>query len=80
MIFKDRILCTFCKWRDFNARYPACKAYPDGVPTEILNNRVDHRKPYKGDGGVTFKFDADSFDEMPEIKIEGATNAPDIDR
>ncbi len=26
-----------------------------GIPIEILCGEVDHRKPYKGDNGITFK-------------------------
>jgi len=33
----------------------ACKAYPDGIPDEILINDVDHRNPYTGDNGITFE-------------------------
>ena len=32
-----------------------CKAYPDIIPDEILNNDVDHRKPYIGDNGIVFE-------------------------
>jgi hypothetical protein len=31
-----------------------CAAYPDGIPTEILESVVDHRLPYAGDGGIQF--------------------------
>lgn len=33
----------------------SCTAFPDGIPTPILYNEVDHRNPYKGDGGVRFE-------------------------
>jgi len=26
-----------------------CRAYPEGIPEEIIENRVDHRYPYAGD-------------------------------
>jgi len=32
-----------------------CPAFPDGIPEEILNNRVDHRNPYKRDNGIQFE-------------------------
>lgn len=32
-----------------------CKAFPRGIPTEIIERRHDHAKPYPGDHGITFK-------------------------
>lgn len=32
-----------------------CRAFPDGIPKEILTGEVDHSKPYKGDHGIQFK-------------------------
>jgi hypothetical protein len=42
-------------------RVPAfCDAFPDGIPTDILNNEADHRKPFPGDHGILFDaIDAD---------------------
>lgn len=31
-----------------------CAAYPDGIPAAIWEGRIDHRRPYRGDGGTTF--------------------------
>jgi hypothetical protein len=31
-----------------------CSAYPDGIPTEILASKHDHRLSYQGDHGITF--------------------------
>jgi len=31
-----------------------CKAFPYGIPQEILNGDFDHRKPYHGDNGIRF--------------------------
>jgi len=33
----------------------SCKAFPDGIPSKILNGEHDHRKGYVGDGGVRYK-------------------------
>jgi len=32
-----------------------CKAYPDQIPVEILQGKVDHTKPYIEDGGIQFE-------------------------
>ena len=37
------------------ARGQSCLAYPKGIPQAILTGQHDHRKPYRGDGGVRFE-------------------------
>lgn len=32
-----------------------CEAFPDGIPDAIIIEGKDHRKPFKGDGGIRFK-------------------------
>ena len=32
----------------------ACAAFPGGIPDAISSGRVDHTKPYPGDGGIRF--------------------------
>ena len=59
MTFFDRFLCIYCKRFDGTqfidgADTVTCDAYPDGIPREIITNKVDHRSPYRGDGGLTF--------------------------
>lgn len=44
--------CAFCTRKQPGTR---CKAFPDGIPAEILQNRFDHRLNYPGDNGVTFE-------------------------
>lgn len=31
-----------------------CDAFPGGIPWDILLSKVDHRKPFAGDGGIAF--------------------------
>lgn len=32
-----------------------CKAFPRGIPFEILNGKVMHTKPYPNDNGILFE-------------------------
>ena len=31
-----------------------CDPFPEQIPWDILLSKADHRKPFAGDGGVTF--------------------------
>jgi len=33
----------------------ACKAFPDGIPMQILKNEWDHREEFPGDNGIQFE-------------------------
>ena len=49
-------ICTYCK--HYNIDDPvnySCKAYPDGIPKEIIHSEHDHTKPFKGDNGIQFE-------------------------
>ena len=42
-----------------------CAAFPDAeIPTPILLNEPDHRRPYSGDGGIRFEPKPGSFTEV----------------
>lgn len=44
--------CLTCVHRiDLNT----CKAFPDGIPEEIVRERVVHDKPYPGDNGIRYE-------------------------
>jgi hypothetical protein len=44
--------CLDCKhW----VRGAVCAAFPNGIPDVILENKVSHLKPYKGDKGIQFE-------------------------
>jgi hypothetical protein len=32
-----------------------CKAFPSGIPDEILQGEHDHREPYSGDNGILYE-------------------------
>lgn len=49
-------ICNKCEHNIMvKTSYPKCKAYPDGIPEEILDGRVNHKKTYIGDNGIIFK-------------------------
>jgi len=32
-----------------------CRAFPNGIPSSIIDGLIDHTKPYPGDNGVIFE-------------------------
>ena len=44
MIYKDPI-CSSCKWEVNDKPGAYCKAFPDGIPDEILLGDNDHSEP-----------------------------------
>lgn len=49
-------LCMRCKhfFGKDHPEAPACKAFPNGIPNEIILSRANHRKPFDGDRGILF--------------------------
>lgn len=45
--------CGNCKHKTLGAA--TCKAYPRGIPREILRGEVKHISPYPGDNGIQFE-------------------------
>jgi hypothetical protein len=67
-------MCAYCQRFATQRRDGEfCTAYPDGtgIPREILDSKVDHRKPYPGDHGLQFKQRSD----MPDFFAGGWTPA-----
>ena len=48
------VQCAVCRHRRDNK---TCRAFPSGIPKEILSGEHDHRKPYPGDHGIQFEPD-----------------------
>jgi len=47
-------LCDTCDHRSKSV--PSfCLAFPGGIPFDILIGKVDHKKPVKGDSGITYQ-------------------------
>ena len=47
-----KILCLQCKHYSDNLK---CKAFPKGIPQEIVNGEVDHISSYDGDKGIQYE-------------------------
>lgn len=50
--------CMVCA--HFNAAITTtnvCSAFPEGIPTTILLNKTDHRRPVAGDHGIQWTLD-----------------------
>jgi len=45
-------ICLDCKHYYKGALGFSCKAYPEGIPKEIMTSEIDHKKPYKNDNGI----------------------------
>jgi len=45
--------CTFCAHRSPDGS--KCRAYPNGIPVEILFNEHDHFTPFQGDNGILYE-------------------------
>jgi hypothetical protein len=48
---------------------PFCAAFPDGIPDEVYDNRLDHRQPIDGDHGV--RWESRGGQEFPAYAFPG---------
>jgi hypothetical protein len=61
-------LCTHFNY-DPEVGKPACAAFPQGIPVEILTGQVDHRQPYDGDNNIQFAPDRPVSVDRIESKL-----------
>jgi len=61
-------LCHRClHWRRDEFDGFRCAAFPDGIPSAILEGDHDHREAYDGDGGIRFEEGTPTLDESLTI-------------
>ena len=47
------VQCNTCKHRGPSAF--KCKAFPEGIPKEIIEGKHNHEKTYPGDNGILYE-------------------------
>lgn len=51
-------LCIVCqRLRPSGDGSLSCAAFPEGIPTELLEGKADHRRPFPGDREIRFEPD-----------------------
>lgn len=50
-------ICIECVYFRRNGKGLTCKAFPKGIPDDILFSRHDHRQAFEGDRGIVFEQD-----------------------
>ena len=46
-------MCVTCRHKELSS--PTCAAFPNGIPSDILDGTVAHRAPYPGDRGIRYE-------------------------
>ena len=72
--------CSACEHR--NWMLDNCKAFPQGIPQELLRSLVEHTKPYPGDHGIQYKAkydDEDDEEAQEEIDPEVLKRIVDVE-
>jgi hypothetical protein len=54
--------CSYCINKNQDT---TCKAFPDGIPDDILMRKNDHLEPIEGDHGIQFE-SRENLGDLPE--------------
>lgn len=60
-------ICTVCKHYDRESQTLRCAAFPDGIPSNILQSKVDHRQAVDGDNGIQFVVEPGEEESLSRI-------------
>ena len=70
--------CTFCKhFQGFRGAKGLCNAFPDGIPTAIVNNEFDHKYSYNGDHGTRWEQSEDTLESLGPIDLFTDSGRPE---
>ncbi len=48
--------CRFCRHLDNTIDHPTCRAFPQGIPKELVNGQIFHNRPLLGqENDLVFK-------------------------
>lgn len=61
--------CWYCKHYNLQSENPTCKAFPEGIPVEVLREEIDHSKNIDGDNGICFEIDTEAA-KILRVSIE----------
>lgn len=53
---KEGSRCLYCKYYN-DKKIGTCKAFPEGIPHEILDSEFNHINPHPNDHGIQFEVD-----------------------
>jgi len=59
-------ICVKCKWWNKEGLGFTCRAFPGGIPREIILTLHDHRFSFPGDHGIRYE-PADPKNEVPTL-------------
>lgn len=48
-------ICASCRHFTQDSEMFVCDAFPDGIPSSVINYEADHRRPIAGDHGIKFE-------------------------
>ncbi len=70
-------MCVECKWWNKEGLGFTCRAFPGGIPREIILTLHDHRFPFPGDHGIRYE-PADPKNEVPTAKFPKDKKPPSV--